>query len=114
MVVEKVNIAGVAALETENHPPVPANDHGPEALPVTGRRMQPEAWRIHVIGEKTRRRHAADVLLPLVRPPLSHSVRLFPEQIALVACAMHRAMMPATERDRKLIADLAAERHGAG
>jgi hypothetical protein len=27
---------------------------------------------------------------------------------------MHRAMMPATERDRELIADLAAERTGLG
>ena len=31
---------------------------------------------------------------------------------ALVAGAMHRPMMPATEWDRELIADLAAERTG--
>src|SRR6516162_8165038 len=33
---------------------------------------------------------------------------------ALVAGAMHRPMMPSTERDRELIADLAAERTGLG
>jgi hypothetical protein len=57
-----------------------------------------------------------------------HSVRLFPELVgnldrvdagvppprALVACAMHRPMMAAAERDRELIADLAAERTGLG
>jgi hypothetical protein len=55
-------------------------------------------------------------------------VRLFPEPAgnldridaglpppgALVVRAMHRPMMPATERDRVLIADLAAERAGLG
>jgi hypothetical protein len=34
----------VAALETENHSPVSANDYGPEALPVTSHWMQTEAW----------------------------------------------------------------------
>ena len=33
---------------------------------------------------------------------------------ALVACAMHRPMMPSAERDRELIADLAAKRPGLG
>jgi addiction module HigA family antidote len=36
--------ASFAALETENHSPVPANDYGPEALPVTSHWMQTEAW----------------------------------------------------------------------
>src|SRR5262249_5372737 len=63
-----------------------------------------------------------------LRPPLSHSVRLFPKSAgsldrvdaglppprALVVCAMHRTMMPATEWDRELIADLAAKRTGLG
>src|SRR5262249_59179887 len=35
-----------------------------------------------------------------------------PPPRALVARAVHRPMMPATERDRELIADLAAERTG--
>src|SRR5207248_1112455 len=37
-----------------------------------------------------------------------------PPPRALVARAMHRSMMPATEWDRELIADLAAERTGLG
>src|SRR5262249_13521881 len=59
---------------------------------------------------------------------LSYSVRRLPEPAgnldrvkaglppprALVARAMHRTMMPATERDCELIADLAAERAGLG
>src|SRR5262249_4009432 len=63
-----------------------------------------------------------------LRRPSSHSARLFPEPAgnldrvnaglppprALVVGAMHRTMMPATERDRELIADLAAERTGLG
>jgi len=61
-------------------------------------------------------------------PPPSYSARRFPEPAgnldrvnacllpprALVAGAMHRTMMPATEWDRELIADLAAERAGLG
>ena len=57
-------------------------------------------------------------------PPLAQSARLLPELAgnldrvkasllpprALVAGAVHRAVMPATEWDRELIADLAAER----
>src|SRR5262245_20938096 len=63
-----------------------------------------------------------------LRPPLAHSARRLPEPAgnldrvdaglppprALVARAMHRTMMPATERDRELIADLAAERTWLG
>src|SRR5262245_40261279 len=59
-------------------------------------------------------------------PPLAQSARLLPEPAsnldrvntgvppprALVARAMHRTMMPAAERDRELIADLAAEGTG--
>jgi hypothetical protein len=37
-----------------------------------------------------------------------------PPPAALVARAMHRPVMPATERDRELIADLAAECAGLG
>ena len=37
-----------------------------------------------------------------------------PPPAALVAGAMHRPVMPATERDRELIADLAAECAGLG
>jgi hypothetical protein len=37
-----------------------------------------------------------------------------PPPVALVAQAMHRPVMPATERDRELIADLAAERARLG
>src|SRR5262249_22762333 len=58
--------------------------------------------------------------------PSSYSARLLPEPAGhldrvnaglapprtLVARAMHRAVMSAAERDRKLIADLAAERTG--
>jgi hypothetical protein len=61
-----------------------------------------------------------------LRPPRSHSARLLPEPAgnlgwvnaglppprALVTCAMHRTMVPATEWDRELIADLAAKRTG--
>jgi len=57
---------------------------------------------------------------------LAHSVRLFPELASnldrvdaglpptgtLVACAMHRTMMPATEWNREFIADLATQRTG--
>src|SRR5437660_11245755 len=63
-----------------------------------------------------------------LRPPPSPPVRLSPESAgnpdridagllpprALVACAMHRPMMPSAERDRELIADLAAKRPGLG
>jgi hypothetical protein len=63
-----------------------------------------------------------------VGPPLSYSARLLPELAgnldrvnaclppprALVARAMHQPMMDATEWDRELIADLAAERTGLG
>jgi hypothetical protein len=56
-------------------------------------------------------------------PPLPYSARLFPEPAGnldrvkaglspprpLVAGAMHRTMMPATEWDRELVADLAAK-----
>ena len=59
-------------------------------------------------------------------PPLSYSARLLPELAgnldrvdaglppprALVAGAVHRAMMAAAEWDRELIADLTAERAG--
>src|SRR6516165_11210748 len=62
------------------------------------------------------------------RQPPAHSVRRLPEPAgnldwvnaglppprALVARAVHRAVMPATEWDRELIADLAAERTGLG
>src|SRR5262245_47527511 len=61
-------------------------------------------------------------------PLLSYSARGFPEPAgnldrvkaglppprALVMGAMHRTMMPATKRDRELIADLAAERARLG
>src|SRR5215472_347746 len=61
-------------------------------------------------------------------PPLAQSARLLPKPAgnldrvntglppprALVAGAVHRAMMPATERHRELVADLAAERTGLG
>jgi hypothetical protein len=63
-----------------------------------------------------------------LRPPLFYSARCFPEPAgnldrvnacllpprALVAGAMHRPMMPATEWDCELIANLAAERTGLG
>jgi len=63
-----------------------------------------------------------------VGPLLSYSARVHPEPAgnldrvdaslppprALVARAMHRPVMPATERDRELIADLAAECAGLG
>ena len=59
-----------------------------------------------------------------VRLPPVYSMALFPESAgdldrinigllpprALVACAMHRPMMSPAERDRELIADLAAKR----
>src|SRR5262249_12725750 len=62
------------------------------------------------------------------RPPVTYSARRFPEPAGnlnrvnacllpprtLVTRAMHRAVMSAAERDRKLIADLAAERAGLG
>src|SRR5215472_5604339 len=61
-------------------------------------------------------------------PPLAQSARLLPEPAgnldrvntglppprALVAGAVHRAMMPAAEWDHELVADLAAERAGLG
>jgi diadenosine tetraphosphatase ApaH/serine/threonine PP2A family protein phosphatase len=61
-------------------------------------------------------------------PPLSYSASRFPEPAgnldrvnacllpprALVAGAMHRPVMPATEWDRELIADLATERARLG
>ena len=63
-----------------------------------------------------------------LRLPPVYSMGLFPEPAgdldrinigllpprALVACAMHCPMMPAAERDRELIADLAAKRTGLG
>src|SRR5215472_13024706 len=63
-----------------------------------------------------------------LRPPLARSVRRLPEPAgnldridaglppprALVARAVHRTMMPATERNRELIADLATERARLG
>ena len=63
-----------------------------------------------------------------MRPVLSYSARRLPESAgnldrvytglppprALIARAVHRAMMPAAEWDRELIADLAAERTGLG
>jgi hypothetical protein len=77
MVVEKVNIVGVAALETENHSPVPADDHGPEALPVASHRMQTEAWHIHVT------RRGGGIKAGKHARYLCYKVRPYPTAIAL-------------------------------
>jgi len=76
----------------------------------------------HSLGQWTRRRHATEVM-PLVESAAGpFRASLFPEPAgnldrvdidlpppcAFIAGAMHRTMMPATERDRELITDLAA------
>jgi hypothetical protein len=50
MVIDEIDVTGVSAFETKNHPPIPAYEHRPEALAIATQRMQPEAGSIHILG----------------------------------------------------------------
>jgi hypothetical protein len=50
MVIDEIDVTGISAFETKNHPPIPTYEHRPEALAIAPQRMQPEARSIHVLG----------------------------------------------------------------
>lgn len=50
MIVDQIDIGGVALLESENDPPIRPHRNRPETFQVAFERMQAEARKIHVIG----------------------------------------------------------------
>jgi hypothetical protein len=50
MVVCQIDIECVAILEAEDNPPIGAHADGPKPLKVSAKRMEPQAWKIHVLN----------------------------------------------------------------
>ncbi len=44
MIVEQIDIEGIAILKTEDQPPIAANCNAPKALEIALQRVQPPAW----------------------------------------------------------------------
>jgi hypothetical protein len=78
MVVDKVDINGIAVCEAKNNPPIPADHNRPESLAVLGHRMQPKSRRVHVgrIGGNIKARKHALHLGDKVRPDSAAIVAL--------------------------------------
>jgi hypothetical protein len=58
VVIDQINVGGVAIIETENDPPVGAHRNGPKAFELAGERVEPEGWKIHVFDLSGRVRQA--------------------------------------------------------
>ncbi|MGH9433723.1 MAG: hypothetical protein ACRD3T_19515 [Terriglobia bacterium] len=48
VIIDIINILGVALGKTENHPPVSPDGHGPKAFSSGLERMQPETRHVHI------------------------------------------------------------------
>lgn len=62
MVVNQFNIARVAVLKSEDHPPVCPNRDSVEPFPIPFQRMQPEAGQIHIVRTGRTIEHRKDIL----------------------------------------------------
>jgi hypothetical protein len=62
MVVDQINVAGVTLLEPEDHPPVRAESHAPEAFQAASERVEPETGKIHVFGLSGSVENGEDIL----------------------------------------------------
>lgn len=49
MVIYQVHAGRFPLLETENDPPIGSHGYGPKTLELACQRVQPEAWKIHVL-----------------------------------------------------------------
>jgi hypothetical protein len=73
MIVDQIDVMGVASIEVENDTPVGPDGHGPEAGQVALERMQPETGQVHLadlIRLIETRENALD-LVDLIRPELA-------------------------------------------
>ena len=52
VVVNKLNVQGVAVLESENNPPVRADGHCPVPLEIAFERMQAIPWEVKSLGRR--------------------------------------------------------------
>ena len=50
MIIEEIDIEGIAVLETENDPSVAADRDAPEALEIAAQAMQTHALDVHVVN----------------------------------------------------------------
>jgi hypothetical protein len=95
MVVDQIDIMGVAGIEAENDAPVGPDGHGPEPGQITLERMQPETGEIHLadlVGFIEARENALD-LVHLVRPELASIASLVePPQSAMPKAPDHGDM----------------------
>jgi hypothetical protein len=65
VIVDEIDVAHVAVLESEDDTPVGPHRDGPEAPQITGQRMKPEARQRHVLNRRGRVEQAENVLDPL-------------------------------------------------
>jgi hypothetical protein len=86
VVVDKVNVAGIAIFEPEYHSPIAVYDHGPKSLAIAGHRMQAKPRRIHVQrlgGGVETRQHTLD---------LTHEVGAYLASVAALKKPLKPAM----------------------
>ena len=61
MVVQIINVGGVAFLKTEDHPLIRPHRYGPEARVLAFEPMQPEAGQVHILGRRRRIQARQDI-----------------------------------------------------
>ena len=62
MIIDQINVEGLASLEPENDPPIGANGNGPVAFAITLQLMQPEGWQSQRLDRVRGMEHGQDLL----------------------------------------------------
>jgi len=78
MIIDEIDIEGVAFLETEYDPPIAADGDAPEAFQIAAQAMQAEALDVHVVNRDggIQAAEQADDLLDQIGPQLAAVVML--------------------------------------
>jgi hypothetical protein len=92
MVVEQIDIEGIAIFEAENDAPVGGYLNRPEAFQLALERVEPEAWGVHVSHSRRDVQAAQDAA------DLGHVLRPDTAAIALLEEALQPPMPEAPDR----------------